>query len=346
MTKINAYAAWSHYADHIAPIWDRLDNEHKGQFVVPSQTIKNHLANWGIEATLSRSNGQTALALRNNEPMIVAGYSDLVKMSKRPIVFVEHGAGQTYVREDGSIHGGYSGGRNRNKVGLFICPNNEVAKRNLDAYPSSSVAVVGSPRLDDLFLNRRVKKGFKTPTIGVSFHWDCQIAPESGSAFGEFSDQMKDFLHYSRVCGYDVVGHGHPKAWNYLFPYWLDQKVDVVKEWDQVVKRIDVLFIDNSSIIFEAAALDIPVVLMESAKWRKGVSHGLRFWDYADVGPVVRPNESLAEGLAKAFDPIYAERRREVARSVYAIQPDSGHLSSRSAALAILEWVKEQGIDG
>jgi hypothetical protein len=267
-------------------------------------------------------------------------------MGKRPVVFVEHGAGQTYVREDGSIHGGYSGGRNRNKVGLFICPNRDVAQRNLSAYPNSSVAIVGSPRLDDLFVSRRYRaKHQKRPeSIGISFHWDCQITPESGSAFGEFAEQIKHFVHYARVCGMDAIGHGHPKAWNYLSAYWYDQKVEPVKDWQEVVGLIDALFIDNSSIMFEAAALDIPMVLMESDKWRRNVNHGMRFWDYADLGPVVRPGDSLADAFEEAFDDRYAERRRTVAREVYAIQPGLDFLASRSAALSILEWVEEKGI--
>jgi hypothetical protein len=339
---IHAFSSWPHYCDHIAPIWDHLPREDKGQFVVTSKPLQARMANRGIETVLSRANGRIAEALKDRNPILVAGYSDLTKQHKRPIAFLEHGAGQTYVQHDGRIHGGYAGGRNRAKVGLFLCPNNKVAKLNLDAYPNARVAVVGSPRLDDLYEYRIESVREEKMCVGITFHWDCQIAVESGSAFSYYADQIKEFVKYAQVCDIEVLGHGHPKAWPWLASWWRDQGVEPVSDWGQMVRRIDTLVVDNSSVMFEAAALQIGVVVLESPEWRKDVNHGLRFWEYADLGPTVLPGGDLSYALWETYEHEWQVRREQIVGSVYGIQPGLDRLASRSATEALLEWAEQQ----
>jgi len=335
--KVDAFCSWQHYGDHIAPIWKELPEDVRGQFVVSSRILSGHMEKHGIETVVARHSKAAATAMHGDNPMIVAGYADLVKQRRRPVIFVEHGAGQTYVRDDGTIHGGYSGGRNRNKVGLFLCPNVAVAKRNLQAYPHARAAVVGCPRLDDLHEIRR-KSDDEQNAVAISFHWDCQVVPESGSAFTFFAEQIKEFVRWAKICGVNVIGHGHPKAWIHLQGWWMDQGVEAVKDWGEVAARSNTLIVDNSSIMFEAAALGMGVVPLESPSWRKNVSHGTRFWDYADLGPSVKPGGDLAGAVNDTSLSRWVDRRAQIARSVYAVPAGPERMSTRSAANAILEW--------
>ena len=336
---IHALASWPHYADHIAPIWQHIPPSLRGQFVVGSKAQQARMEKRGIETVLPRRAGRTAEALLAKNPIIVAGYPDLRKVGKRPVCFVEHGAGQTYIGDNGKIHGGYSGGDGRSSVGLFICPNWEVAERNHSEYPLSNVVAVGSPRLDDLLeMRNSCLKPFH-PTLGISFHWECRVARESGSAFREFSPVIPKFVSKLEAYGMEVLGHGHPKSFSDLEPWWRSHGVAVEKEWEVVAAKIDAYMIDNSSTIFEAAALDIPVLLMESAHWRKDVNHGLRFWDCANVGPTVTPSSDLYEALSDCLDPAWGEIRRGVTSKVYAVPPSVERLSSRYAAEAIVDWL-------
>jgi len=335
--KIDAFCSWPHYGDHIAPIWNQIPLANRGNFVVPSRPLAGHMQKHGIEAVIARHDKAAARSLQADNPIIVAGYTDLIKQKKRPIVFVEHGAGQTYFREDGSVHGGYSGGRNRGKVGLFLCPNKMVAQRNLLAYPQARSVPIGSPRLDDLFALREKDDDDKL-AVAISFHWDCQVVPESGSAFKFFADQIKEFVRWANVCDVKILGHGHPKAWVHLQGWWMDQGVEPVKDWGEVVARSNVLIVDNSSIMFEAAALGMGVVPLESPEWRKDVLHGMRFWEFSDLGPTVRPGGDIARAVNETFEPLWIKRRAEIARSVYAIPASSEKRAGKAAAKTILEW--------
>jgi len=340
--KVHAYASWPHYVDHIAPIWNALHPSVKGQFVVSSTPLLDKLNSKNIEGVLSRHKGKVATALNNREPILVAGYSDLKKQRRRPIAFLEHGAGQTYVLDDGTIHGGYSGGKGRSSASLFLCPNDNVAKRNLRSYPDAKAVVVGCPRLDDLLQVKQEAPEKQGLTVAISFHWDCILAKETGSAFKYFNKQILDFVKWCHVCGIDVIGHGHPKAWTTLKGWWEDNGIRPVKEWEEVVGCSDVLVIDNSSIMYEAASLGMKVIVLESPEWRKNVNHGLRFWDLADVGPTVTPQGSLVNALNETQEQKWEDKRAEIAAQVYSIAPSLGRLSSGKAASALWAWAKTQ----
>jgi CDP-glycerol glycerophosphotransferase (TagB/SpsB family) len=165
------------------------------------------------------------------------------------------------------------------------------------------------------------------------------LVREAGSAFEEFREVIPPFVQRLQNYGVSVIGHGHPKAFNDLKPWWESFGVETEREWQNVVEVADVYMIDNSSTIFEAAALDIPILLMESKRWRRDVSHGMRFWDYADVGPSVVPGDNLERGFAESLDKKWRSVRERVAGDVYDILPGGDRASSRYAADAIVDWL-------
>lgn len=333
--KLYGYASWPHYYDHIAPIWQELPAEQKGYLLAASQMAKRGMP----EAYTKKKSPDKSGWLNTNLPAIVASYTDARQMGDRPVVLVEHGAGQTYVDPNGATHGGYSGGYGRDNVQFFVCPSETVLQRNLSVYPDADGIACGSPRLDDLWELRQKTLQNSVFTVAVSFHWDCRIVPEAGSAFDYFRPTIQKFLRDAPP-GTRVIGHGHPKAWFDLSHWWGIQGVETVESWAEVAAVADAYVVDNSSTMYEAAALGIPVVVMESPAWRKRVHHGLRFWEHADVGPTVRPGDGLWDAVEAAQDPKWASRRCETASSVYAVPPTAERQASKTAAQAVSNWLE------
>ena len=271
---IDAYASRPHYRDHIAPIWENLPDR-------------------GVFHTRAPKPGDT---------IIVASRDDLarVKLNWRRIVFVEHGAGQTYV--DNRTPGGYAGGPERGDVDLFICPNERTAELNRRSYPRAKTVNTGSPRVEWL-RRRRV-----SPSSGVaySWHWNCHVSPEAKGAWEWYRDTLE-------VDG-STIGHGHPRIWNRLFKWWQTLGVEPVEDFAEVVARASVYVCDNSSTIYEAAACGIPVVLMNAPWYRRDVWHGLRFWEHLP-GPQVESSDQIPSAVREASE--WGDVRERVTEAVY-----------------------------
>lgn len=78
---------------------------------------------------------------------------------------------------------------------------------------------------------------------------------------------------------YTVIGHGHPRAMADLAPWYRRAGIEVVADFADVCRRADLLVFDNSSVGFEFASTGRPVVVLDPYHYRRGVHHGLRFWD-------------------------------------------------------------------
>ena len=324
MTRIHAVASFRHYAEHLAPIWRQLPDDVRGVFMVDSVRLESEMREQGIDAVAPRRG--SGRLIPDSDPVMIAGFRDLGWCGDRPVCLVEHGAGQTYV--DSQI-GSYAGGRGRERIGLFLVPNDEVAASNLVRYPNVRSAVVGCPRLDDLFA---VRSG--GGPVGVTFHWPCQISTEAGTARPEWWDEVK------RLCrsGVDLVGHGHPRDWRRAEIRWRELGVRSERRWDRVVSDISVLVADNSSVMFEAAALGVPVVVLNSVWWRRDVEHGRRFWRDHRLGPVLWPGDDLLDGIRRAIAGENRTERVDAVRRVYGVLPGKGRKSSRLAAQEVMSW--------
>lgn len=139
--RFDFYATARQYADHLLPIWQALTDAERGVWQATPQ-VAARLRALGVPAELGRPRGRSG-------PVVVAAQSDYSETGRRPVVYVEHGAGQTYPGDERSRgNGAYSGGARRDRTVLFIVPSERVAANNRAAYPSVPNAVVGSPRLD------------------------------------------------------------------------------------------------------------------------------------------------------------------------------------------------------
>lgn len=298
---VDAYASYTHYADHIRPIWEELENlGNQGTFWQPPH----------------RPQG--------DRPIIVASSTDLIRVKDRPAIFVEHGAGQTYI--DARHPEGYAGGPKRGTVELFVCPSERVAELNRKAYPRTRAVVVGSPRLEWLQRARATPASqppqalAPSPVPAVSFHWNCRTSPEARWAWP----------HYQTHGFEGVLGHGHPRSYRQLSRWWESKGVETVERFEDLLARMSVYVCDNSSTIYEAAALRHPVVILNAPWYRREVHHGLRFWDLIPGPQVDHPSE-LADAIAEA--PSWSDKRDRIAQLVYS--PSDG--AARRAAESIAE---------
>ena len=128
---------------------------------------------------------------------------------------------------------------------------------------------MGCPKLDTL----PAREPGPGPVIAVAFHWDGAM-PELRWAWPRFRHAIVRL-----AARYTVIGHGHPRAMKDLAPWYQRAGIEVVADFAEVCRRADLLVFDNTPVGFEFASTGRPVVCLEPYHYRRGVHHGLRFWD-------------------------------------------------------------------
>lgn len=317
------YGSEQHYRDHLFPIFLKATN------------VRGHLWAWAGE---TKWEGDGSAWQFKDRVVVVASWTDLLYVRKRgarKIILMEHGSGQSYTKR----HQSYVGGQGRDKAALVLLPNFQALERHRQFYKDRVPAeVVGCPKLDD-WVDRHPKPRSDPPKVCISFHWDCKVAPEAGTVWGDYGLEAIEALVQMRDAGeIGLLVHAHPRIADEvrtaLFERW---PVAFVDSFEVVAERADLYVCDNSSSMFEFAALGRPVLVMNSPRWRRNVHHGGRFWDWAGVGVQVSRAEDLAMGVEWALsdDSMVAEDRRSVVRDVY---PYIGASTDRTiAAIARVE---------
>lgn len=321
---IDAAASHTHLVDHLAPIWCALPDDTRGTFWVATRPLAAHADRYGITTTVGYPH-------HTGPATIVANHHDYRQVhGRRPIIYLEHGAGQSYI-EEGAAHPSYSGGGDRDRVSLFLTPNATTALRERAAYPDATVAVVGSPRLDHLATLRADPPDEQR--VAFAFHWDCSLLPETRETFTYWRRTLRA-LHEEGH--WQVAGHAHPRIAGNLARHFERWGIPFARQLDDVIPLVNILAVDNSSVMFEAAALDIPIVALNHPRYRRDVHHGLRFWDSVP-GPQADTPDDLPGALLEALHPAWAERRAEVTERIY--PPHTRGHAARLAAEAVLAHV-------
>ena len=261
---IDFYASRSHYRDHLLPIWEAIDDRHRGFF-------------------------HDVPPLRSDRLTVVAGGSDLAGL--RRAVLVEHGAGQTYVEVD---HEGWSGGPRRDRVELFVVPNLHAARANRTRYPTTPF-VVCSPRVEYL----RTLDQHVAYDVVFGRHWDSYLTAELNSAWPHHFETIRDYcLTHPRT-----ALHFHPRCAEVGQTLANDWGIRYIDSFDEVVRTCDTLVVDNSSVGFEWAALGRKVVWLNAPHYRRKLEQGLRFWSHVDVGVECDDPDGLEAALDAPFTP-------------------------------------------
>lgn len=335
--KVWANASEPQYVDHLAPIWRSLNPDRRGRFICSTpaalaEAIRLDLDPYGkLVRRVRRSLADP------DDRWLVAAYGDLRHLAPARCILVEHGAGQHYGGDGGQPTAGqspyYSGGIHRDSVDLFVCPNQLVADRNAAQYPTAR-HVLATPRLDDLAAIRasRDENMSDRLTVAVSFHWPCTLIPEARWAWPHWRAAVEELATTPDI---NLIGHGHPRAWPHLSRWWATLGVERFERFDDVIARADVFVCDNSSAMFEAAAVGIPVVVLDAPWYRRTVNHGLRFWEWADIGPRIGDGTSsaLSGAVSAATDSQWGQVRDAMTRAVYGGPPNGTSGAAVAAAI-------------
>jgi CDP-glycerol glycerophosphotransferase (TagB/SpsB family) len=147
---------------------------------------------------------------------------------------------------------------------------------------------------------------------------------------------LEAFVLQAREAGWDILGHGHPLAFEERFrPLWRRLGVRRTACFEKVLREADVYVADCSSSSFEFAATDRPIVFLDAPCYR-GCTFAPRF-THDRAGVTCRRPEDLLTTIEYAYaDPDHvAEARAEVVAELFG--PGDG-LSSQRAAMALMEF--------
>lgn len=328
--RLTSYASLPHYAAHMAPVLDELEGRLELRRWAPrsGQT-------WGVPA------GRELDRWQPRDSAFVAAYVDAQRLRSVPLVYLEHGAGQTYVGDPRSAaHPSYSGGVSRSgvfdRVRLFVVPSERVANRWRAVRPDARVAVVGAPVLDRWHAALAVENPASLrPCVAVTFHWNCPLVPETLSAWPHFDRALPKLATWCAQHDVELIGHGHPRLWGAIERRWRHLHVEPVQRWADVLDRATVLVADNSSALFEFASLDRPVVVLNAPWYRRHVEHGLRFWSHVPGVQVDEPADLVGAVEAELEQPAtMSSQRARCTAAAYAAT--DGRAVARAAA-AIME---------
>jgi len=300
---LDALATQIHYLDHVGLVFKRIPAEYRGTLYVPPELELRAHQRLGDGFVIVPDEHVSP----SDNPVLVASFADIQGSAGRRHVLMEHGVGQSYKPY---INPAYAGGPGRQSVELFLCPNEYSADLNQQAYPEAAVEVIGSPHLEHLMGLLRHDGG---RTIAFGWHFDLQLCQETTNGWSHFSPAVQELAAHPE---WEVLGHAHPRIFRDLAPTYKAWGVEPVKDFDKIVERASVYVADNSSSLFDFAAVVGPVVVMNPPQYRREVNHGLRFWEAADVGPQVSDpaavlpaaKQALAgwSGKEAALDQVYA----------------------------------------
>lgn len=269
--KIDIVSSMPHYYRHVKPVFDALHPSLQGD-PNPGRGFPDP--------------GNVAL---------VAAWSDLDPLRQNHEYFyVEHGAGQAYAGDvKSALQPGYSGSGGYRHHGClgFICPNQTVA----DRWTTAPAIAVGCPKLDKYFCPPVIGRDNPPRTnICIAFHWDGPICPETRSAWTWYAPRLQEIRLSLERQGFTVHGHAHPKWNGALASPMRDAGLLYHEDEESMFAVCGSLAMDNSSLMYEFAALGRPVIALNAPWYRRDVHHGLRFW--SDVpGPQVDTPEQLLE---------------------------------------------------
>lgn len=341
---IDFIASESHFFDHLIPTYNALPKKDQGAFYITNNMIDYVHSRGLADPTIFEYDEKRHVLIPDDErPIVMSAYGilDRIVATERDFryiprfkIFTEHGAGFSFSGDNPqyAMNPSYAGGTGeRQYVNLFLDVNDYVSRRNLYRYPTIPSVIIGCPKLDR-WANQKFTMSAE-PVIAVSFRWDCQVAPETTSAWRFYKDVLPSIAKR-----WKVIGHGHPRILPMIAPEYEKMGIEVVWDFDEVIKRADLYVNDASSTMYEFAYTGKPVVVMNSPKYRRKVNHGLRFWEYADVGVNIFEAKALEEAIENALkdEPGQQEKRQIAVNAVY---PNRGN-STNIAVEAILKYTK------
>lgn len=266
--------------------------------------------------------------------IVCSGWVDMENVRHaRPdsqVIFTEHGCGMIHLDNTGRVATPFAGSWERQNVCLFLCPNQFVYDANRATHPDVPAVIVGDPKLDSYSW---VSEPYRNspPIVAFAFHWDSPDPPGTTTALSHYRRAL-----YGITDEFRCVMHGHPRAdlRNNILAVELGMPHEPSSY--EILKHADLLVSDTSSFIYEFAATNKPVLLLDCPAYQSLPDVSIRFWK-AIPGLRVNDPENLREGIRDALvdDPRVAHQRKLAVDQVY---PFRGEAVKRSVA-AIIDFV-------
>lgn len=292
LPPLYAYATRVHYGRHIKPVAEALRAR-------------------GVEVELLKAGRTPPFGAH----VLVASGTDVGALVRRKLIYVEHGAGQTYNDPDDpavATRRGYPGSDHCDDVGLFLAPNEAVAAKWRARYPDATAVAVGCPALDQWHAEPVVPT---TPRIVLTFHWPSGHCLEAGTAWPLYQRYIAEqLIPLALREGWSVVGTEHPRWQGELIRSWQTMGLSAVK-YETAMETGTLLVADNTSMLPEFASLGRPVLFLDSPEWRRDVEHGGRFWSWPQGQVSCDSPFNLREAVEEAFSDatsVRAARQRMV----------------------------------
>ena len=100
---------------------------------------------------------------------------------------------------------------------------------------------------------------------------------------------------------------------------WKQMGVRFEPDIDTVLRTGNLLIADNTSAMFEAAALGMPVLALNRPEYRRNIEHGLRFWSHVPGLQCDEPEQLAAYAMTALLDlPAAQELRARAVAHAYA----------------------------
>lgn len=313
MRKVDAVATHVHYAEHMLPIWLALPEEHRGTFYAAKKT-ERFLQSKKVDA-VAFSRRSRKIPLSDNLTL-VASFRDLKisNTSKRATVYMQHGTGQAFQGSEGGNTGHIPTRLDAvSDTRLYLTPSTYHIEQMRD-FTASPIVPIGCPKLDEWHL-RPPKPRSDPPVVALAFHWDRHTFPETRSGWDFYRPHFHLLTEMRDAGEIELLGHGHPLMRDVFMPGYRKHKIPFVKHFTEVLEKADILLNDASSVLFEFASVDRPVVVLNTPWYRKHVDHGLRFWEHADIGiQVDKPETELQDAIRNTllYDPNKQQRHAAV----------------------------------
>lgn len=247
--------------------------------------------------------------------MLVSSWSDERKCAGRPIVYMEHGAGQSYFGDRLSARNeSFAGGRGHERAVLFLTPGPMAADRWREWYPEAPVIEVGCPKLDAWHLQACLLQACRK-LVAISFHGDVRLIPETRNAWAWYHTEFGPLSER-----FDLLGHAHRRFWGIAERRYRQLGIRATPDFADVLDQAAVYVVDNSSTAVEFMSLGRPVVLMNAPWYRRDVEHGGRFWEWAEAANTVDTRAQLADAITDALEhpERHAAQRQRIVAGVYA----------------------------
>lgn len=315
---VDFVAGEQHFTDHTFPVYTALPPEMRGAFM----TRPGHRKPLRVERSPRAGSGDV---------LLVPSWGDLARTryTKRPVVFMEHGAGFRFQGHS------YCGSPDRPNVVLFLCQNEMVAEANRRAHPHTATSVVGVPKMDPWY--EYVKPLNPRPVVAFAFHWDNQTTPGTRSAWKHYRTAIPALKSRADHRGWDLVGHSHPRIATRVRIACRENGIPFLETLDEVFRKADMLIADATSAVYEFASLGRPVLNLNAPWYHAEPTKGVRFPDFMPGLVVENPSElPNAAELALSDAPMWRAAREWAVENVY---PLRGGSAARAAA-AIQDFVE------